>query len=449
MSNKADFPEGFVFGAATSSYQIEGAWNEDGKGESIWDRFAHTPGTIEDGSTGDVACDHVRRWHEDVRLMADLGLDAYRFSISWPRVLPYGTGEINEAGLAFYDRLVDGLLENGIRPFVTLYHWDLPQALQDLGGWPTRDTAKAFCEYADVVSRRLGDRVKDWITLNEPFVSAVVGYWEGRHAPGHEDPVEMAAAIHHLLLAHGMAVPIIRANAPDVLVGITNVHQPLHPASESEYDRRIVEEYDGLLNRTFLDPLVGRGYPEIVPFDRSLIDDAVLPDDLDAIATPLDFLGVNYYTRRVERNPHVAEPENLPQTVFESDERTEMDWEVYPKGLREIFERLHRDYAFPLYYITENGAAYPDGEVIDGRVQDDDRISYYRRHLRQVGRILDSGIPVRGYFAWSLMDNFEWSYGFAKRFGLIHVDFEDGTRTPKASFDWYRDLISSRRLRAG
>ena len=446
MSDKTEFPEDFIFGAATSSYQIEGAWNEDGKGESIWDRFTHTPGTIEDGTTGDVACDHVRRWREDVRQMADLGLDAYRFSISWPRVLPLGTGRINEAGLAFYDRLVDGLLENGIRPFVTLYHWDLPQALQDLGGWPARDTTKAFCEYADIVSRRLGDRVVDWITLNEPFVSAVVGHMEGRHAPGHQSEEEMAAATHHLLLAHGMAVPIIRSNVPDALVGITNVHQPIHPASEGEPDRQAAREVDALLNHTFLDPLVARGYPEVIPYDWQLLEQHIRSNDLAEIAAPLDFLGVNYYTRRVERYPHVAAPENLPQTVLESDERTEMGWEVYPSGLYEIFERLHRDYAFPLYYITENGAAYPDTVFGDGRVQDDDRISYYQRHLEQVGRILTADIPLRGYFAWSLMDNFEWSYGFTKRFGLVHVDFGRGTRTPKASFDWYRDVIASRSL---
>ncbi len=440
------FPDDFVFGAATSSYQIEGAWNEDGKGESIWDRFAHTPGKIEDGTTGDIACDHVHRWQEDIGLMADLGLDAYRFSVSWPRVLPNGTGQVSDAGLAFYDRMVDGLLEAGIRPFLTLYHWDLPQALQERGGWTDRRIVDAFCEYADVVSRRLGDRVKDWITLNEPFVSAIIGHWEGRHAPGHRNEEEMLATTHHLLLAHGRSVPVIRANVPDGQIGITNVHHPFHAASDSEYDRLTVEEYDGLLNRTFLDPLVGRGYPSVVPYNRATLDSFIQPGDLDAMTAPLDFLGVNYYTRRIERHPRVPASENLPQTVFPRDEHTEMGWEVYPEGLFEIMERLHRDYAFPQYFITENGAAYPDSVDESGAVQDPKRVAYYQSHLAQTARIVKSGIPLRGYFAWSLLDNFEWSFGFSRRFGIVYVDFETQQRIPKASYQWYRTLIAERAI---
>lgn len=441
---KARFPEEFVLGAATSAYQIEGAWDEDGKGESIWDRFVHTPGTIEDGTTGDVACDHAHRWREDVELMSDLGLDAYRFSISWPRVLPAGTGAVNDHGLSFYDRLVDGLLEEGIRPFVTLYHWDLPQALQDRGGWPARDTIDAFCEYTDVVSRRLGDRVKDWTTLNEPFVSAFIGHRQGRHAPGHRSEEEALAATHHLLLAHGRSVPILREASANADVGITLVLHPAHAASPGAHDELAARQFDGVLNRTFLDPLFGRGYPSEVPYDRFVLESFVREGDLEQIAVPIDFLGVNYYTRHVARSDAVAESENAPRTVHPGDEKTDMGWEVYPEGLYEVFERLGRDYDFPAYYITENGAAYPDVVDADGRVRDEERISYLRRHLQQATRIIDAGIPLRGYFAWSLMDNFEWSYGLKKRFGLVYVDFESLKRIPKTSFAWYKEAIARR-----
>jgi beta-glucosidase len=446
MTN-SKLPEGFVFGAATSAYQIEGAWNEDGKGESIWDRFVHTPGTIDDGTTGDVACGHVHRMHEDVALMADLGLDAYRFSISWPRVLPTGIGTVNEAGLAFYDRLVDALLEKGIEPFPTLYHWDLPQALQDAGGWAARTTVDAFSEYAGIVSRRLGDRVKHWITLNEPFVSAAIGYREGRHAPGHRSEHEALAATHHLLLAHGQSVPILREHVPDGSVGITLVLGVAHAASDSEQDRLAAAMFDAALNRTYLDPLSGRRYPAEVPYDRSVLDSFVRADDLEQIAVPIDFLGVNYYTRHVVRGDAVPEEENAPRAVTVGEEKTDMGWEVYPEGLFELFDRLSRDYDFPAYYVTENGAAYADVVDADGRVRDGERVSYLRRHLQQVQRIVDAGIPLRGYFAWSLMDNFEWSYGLQKRFGLIYVDFETGRRTPKASFAWYKETIARRSVR--
>jgi beta-glucosidase len=446
MTN-SKLPKGFVLGAATSSYQIEGAWSEDGKGESIWDRFVHTPGTIEDGTTGDVACDHVHRMHEDVDLMADLGLDAYRFSISWPRVLPTGIGTVSEAGLAFYDRLVDALLEKGIEPFPTLYHWDLPQALQDVGGWAARTTVDAFSEYAEIVSRRLGDRVKHWITLNEPFVSATIGHLEGRHAPGHRSEREALAATHHLLLAHGRSVPILREHVQGGLIGITLVLGVAHAASDSEQDAIAAAMFDAALNRTYLDPLSARGYPAEVPYDRAVLDSFVRADDLEQIAAPIDFLGVNYYTRHVARSDTVPEEENAPRLVTVGKEKTDMGWEVYPEGLFEVFDRLSRDYDFPAYYVTENGAAYPDVVDADGLVRDGERISYLRRHLQQAARIVEARIPLRGYFAWSLMDNFEWSYGLKKRFGLIYVDFETGRRIPKASFAWYKETIARRAVR--
>ena len=343
--------------------------------------------------------------------------------------------------------MVDALLGAGIQPFVTLYHWDLPQALQERGGWPARETVDAFCEYAALMARRLGDRVKDWTTLNEPFVSAVMGHFEGRHAPGHTDPTEMLATVHHLLLAHGRAVQILREFVPNARVGIVNVHQPIQPASASEPDRLAAERGDGMLNRTFLDPLVGRGYPEVVPYERSVLESFIREGDMERIAAPLDFLGVNYYTRRIERSAAVPEAENAPRTVLPSDETTGMGWEVYPEGLHEILERLDADYGFPAYYITENGAAYPDVVDEDGGVRDGERTSYLARHIGQVARLLDAGIPLRGYFVWSLLDNFEWSYGFSKRLGLVYVDFETGARTPKDSYSWYRGLIERRTLR--
>ncbi len=435
------FPDGFLFGAATSAYQIEGAWNEGGKEESIWDRFVHAPGTIEDGTTGDVACDHVHRFREDVDLMAHLGLLAYRFSISWPRVLSAGSARKNPAGIAFYDRLIDALLEKGIEPLPTLYHWDLPQVLQDRGGWLARETVDRFCEYAQVAARALGDRVRHWITLNEPHISAFVGHLEGRHAPGHRSEEEALATVHHLLLAHGRTVAVLRDEAPETSVGIALNLYPIHPASERDEDRRAVARLDGLFNRTFLDPLSGRGYPHEVPYDRGLLASFVRPGDLQEIATPLDFLGVNYYAPQVAR---AASASGSRPTVRPNAEKTQMGWEVYPEGLYELLDRLHREYRFPSLLVTENGAAYADRIAPDGSVEDRARIAYLKGHLVQCLRALEQGIPLDGYFVWSLLDNFEWSYGFSRRFGLIHVDFETQARTPKASFEWYRETIAKR-----
>ena len=440
---KITFPKGFVWGVATAAYQIEGAWDEDGKGESIWDRFSHTPGKIANGDTGDVACDHYHRWLEDVALMNELGLHAYRFSISWPRLFPEGRGRVNPAGLDFYSRLVDALLEAAIEPFITLYHWDLPQALQDDGGWPARSTAGAFAEYADVISRHLGDRVKHWITFNEPYVSAMVGYLEGRHAPGHSDLDEALAAAHHLLLAHGWAVPVIRRNSPEAQVGITLNLSGQTPASPSAADRAAAWQRDGIINRWFLDPLSARGYPVDIVQHYGNPMDFVQAADLEAIAAPLDFLGVNYYARGVVRSSVVSEAENAPRTVFPNPERTEMGWEVYPEGLYELLGRLHFDYHFPALYVTENGAAYPDQIGPDGQVDDPLRVAFLREHLAAAARAIAAGVSLRGYFAWSLMDNFEWAHGYSKRFGLMYVDYPTQRRVLKTSAHWYRQVIAA------
>lgn len=440
------FPKDFYWGAATASYQIEGGWDEDGKGESIWDRFSHTPGNIERGDTGDVACDHYQYWREDIELMKSIGLKAYRFSTSWPRILPTGSGMINQAGLDFYSALVDGLLEAGIEPFLTLYHWDLPQALQDQGGWPARSTAEAFVEYAELMSRFLGDRVQYWITLNEPFVSAFVGYMEGRHAPGHQDIDEMVAASHHLLLAHGWSVPVIRGNSPDSEVGIVlNLH-PCEPASPSEADRRAAQIQSGIINRWYLDPISGYGYPQDIQkhFGRAM--NFVQPKDMDIISTKLDFLGVNYYTRVITRSDEIPEERNSPRNLYPGEEVTEMGWEVYPQGLLNILETVHKGYRFPSLMITENGAAYIDTLDESSIVEDPKRVDYLKSHIEKVWQAIDSGIPVRGYFVWSLMDNFEWAHGYSKRFGLIHVDHKTQRRTMKRSAHWYKELISKNQL---
>ncbi len=432
-----------MWGAATSAYQIEGAWDEDGKGESIWDRFCHTPGRIANGDTGDVACDHYRRWPEDVGLMTGLGLKAYRFSISWPRLLPEGRGRVNPAGLDFYSMLVDALLEAAIEPFVTLYHWDLPQALQDQGGWPARVTAEAFVEYADLVTHSLGDRVKHWITLNEPFVSAIVGHLEGRHAPGHCDLGEALAAAHHLLLAHGWAVPVIRRNSTEAHVGIALNLSGQTPASLSAADRAAAWEGDGVVNRWFLDPISARGYPADIVAHYGQPMDFVQPGDMEAIAVPLDFFGVNYYTRAIVRSTKIAEADNAPRTVFPNSDQTEMGWEVHPEGLYDLVGRLHFDYRFPALYVTENGAAYPDRIGPDGRVDDPLRIAYLKEHLTAAARAIAAGVPLRGYFAWSLLDNFEWAHGYSKRFGLVYVEYPTQRRLLKSSAHWYGRVIAA------
>jgi beta-glucosidase len=405
-----------VWGAATASYQIEGAVGEDGRGESIWDRFSHAPGRVRNGDTGDVACDHYHRYRDDVTLMAGLGLNAYRFSVSWSRVLPTGTGAANQAGLDFYDRLVDELLAHEIAPFVTLYHWDLPQALEDAGGWPARATAEAFADYAGIVAARLGDRVRAIATLNEPWVVADHGYRNGTHAPGRSDPAAALAASHHLLVAHGLGMQAIRAAAPATPAGIVLNLSPQHPASSHPLDLEATSAEHDWLNRWYLDPLVGRAYPEVPSWAAGLVRDEVRDGDMDLIAAPLDFLGVNYYNQRRVPSPRLASIE--PR---ESRELTGMGWEVYPAGLVEVLEFVvSRTGALPLY-ITENGAAYPVDEVDPAR--DPARVSFLRRHLDAALDALERGVPLRGYFAWSLLDNFEWALGYGPRFGIVHVDY--------------------------
>jgi beta-glucosidase len=434
------FPDDFVWGAATASYQIEGAVHEDGRGESIWDRFSHTPGRVRNGDTGDVACDHYHRYREDVALLAGLGLGAYRFSVSWPRVQPTGTGAVNQAGLDFYDRLVDELLTHDITPFVTLYHWDLPQSLEDAGGWPARATADAFAAYAAIVAARIGDRVRSIATFNEPWVVADHGYRNGGHAPGRSDAAAALAASHHLLVAHGLAIQAIRAAAPAVDAGIVLNLGPQVPASSHPFDLEAAAESHTWLNRWYLDPIVGRGYPEAPRWAAGLGRGEVLNGDLALIAQPVDFIGVNYYSRNWIRSPLLPP---LPPTG-PGPEVTGMGWEVYPEGLGEVLEFVaSRTGDLPLF-VTENGAAYP----LDGSAPERDpaRVSYFRRHLAVAHDAIARGVPLAGYFAWSLLDNFEWAQGYGPRFGIIHVDYESLERRVRDSGRFLGAVARSGRL---
>lgn len=444
------FPDNFLWGTATSSYQIEGAWQEDGKGESIWDRLAHTPGKIVDGSNGDVACDHYHRWADDIALMQAIGLKAYRFSIAWPRILPNGTGEVNQAGLDFYSRLVDGLLEAGITPFATLYHWDMPQAQQDRGGWPDRVTVDAFVEYADVISRHLGDRVKNWITHNEPWCVSFLSHQIGEHAPGWKDDWGAAfRAAHHVLLSHGRAVPVIRANSAGSEVGITLNFEWAESASRSAADLTATRWYDGYFNRWFVDPVYGRGYPAdmVAAFTEAGIMpqglDFVQPGDMAAIAAVTDFLGVNYYTRKVMKAQSEEQPFPVPADEVATLPRTDMDWEIYPHGLYSLLCRLHFNYGIPKLYVTENGCSYADGPGEDGAVHDARRTQYIRQHFMAAHRAILAGVPLGGYFVWSFLDNFEWAKGYRDRFGIVWVDYATQQRILKDSALWYKDVIAA------
>ena len=430
------FPAGFLFGTATAAYQIEGGHDADGKGPSIWDTFCRRPGAISTGETGDIACDHYHRWREDVGLLRRLGCNAYRLSISWPRVLPVGSGAVNEAGLAFYDRLIDELLANGVRPFVTLYHWDLPQALQDKGGWSAPETVEAFGRYADVIARRLGDRVRDWITLNEPEVVAYAGHYVGVHAPGIRDFRTAVLVSHHLLLAHRAAAAAIRAAHRDSRVGIALNLSPCDPASDTPADAEAAVRMDGYLNRWFLDPIFGRGYPtDMVDLYRPYGN-----WELNGYDGRLDFLGVNYYARRVVRAS--SDGPLRGERVDPEGEHTAIGWEVHPASFRRLLVRLHREYAPAQLYVTENGAAYDD-IVVDDRVDDPARVSFLTRHFDAAAGAVADGVPLRGYFIWTLMDNFEWAHGTSKRFGIVHTDYLTQRRRVKASGEWYRRLIAA------
>lgn len=455
--SKLTFPSAFLWGAATSAYQIEGGALDGGRGESVWDRYAATPGKISDGTSGRVACDHYHQWQDDVLLFKQLGLGAYRFSTGWSRVMPHGRGAPNQEGLDFYDALVDLLLAAGIRPFVTLNHWDLPQALQDAGGWPARDTCSAFVEYAGHVSRRLGDRVKDWTTHNEPWCIAHLGWETGEHAPGQRDPAAALRAAHHLLLSHGQAIPVLRSNSPGARVGIVLNPVPGYPASASEADAEATRAFDGFINRWYLDPLYRGSYPADAIADRvrkGHLSGPELPfvesGDLALIATPTDYLGVNYYSRAVLRSEAVSEEQNAPRTVVAAPagERTEMGWEIFPRGLHDLTLRLHRDYAPPRIYLTELGAAFPDGRAESGKVHDARRVSFLGDHLREAHGAIEAGAPIAGCFVWSLLDNFEWQFGYTKRFGLVWTDFASLQRTPKDSAHWYREVATSNRVDA-
>jgi beta-glucosidase len=425
------FPPGFSWGVATSAYQIEGAAAEDGRGPSIWDTFSHAPGNTFEGHTGDVACDHYHRYEQDVDLIASLGVDAYRFSISWSRVQPDGHGAWNAKGMAFYDNLVDRLLEKGIKPHVTLYHWDLPQALQDLGGWGSRDTADRFAEYAAVMGRRLGDRVATICTHNEPWCTAHLGHHVGQFAPGAKDPQLAIQVAHHLLLSHGKALQAMRAAGVKAPLGIVLNQSSVTAATDSQEDRDLAERQYASFVRWYMDPIFLKRYPTAPGLHLYPV---MHENDFNEIAQPLDFLGINYYTRIWASA--ATPPVPAPNAMGAND----MGWENYPQGLAELLVKVNRDYNLPPVYITENGYAGAD-RLVAGKVEDTQRIEYVRTHLEALQQAMEAGVDVRGYFYWSLFDNYEWNSGYAKRFGLVHVDYEDQQRTLKDSAHWYRDLI--------
>jgi beta-glucosidase len=442
------FPSALRFGVATAAFQIEGAVNEGGRGESIWDRFCRVPGAVAGGDTGDVACDHYHRWEADLDLMAAMGIESYRFSIAWPRVQPDGRGPANAAGLDFYRRLCEGLLERGIEPIATLYHWDLPQALQDGGGWGARDTAERFADYAAIVAGELGDAVSQWITHNEPWVVAFLGHALGIKAPGMRHWPTALRASHHLLLSHGLAVDALRASLGELAqVGIALNLQPARPATASGADRDAARRMDGFLNRWFLDPLLRGHYPaDMLDLYEGFYGpaDSIRDGDLDVVSRPIDFLGVNYY------NPHrvAAAPRELPLSLSltqVTSPTTAMGWEIDPSGLRDVLLRLRREYPPLPVYITENGAAFEDPPVNGGPVEDPERTDYLRGHLAAVAEAIEHGADVRRYCVWSLLDNFEWEAGYGQRFGIVHVDYDTQRRVPKRSALWYSDFIARAR----
>jgi beta-glucosidase len=446
MHPRMRFPKDFVWGVATSSFQIEGAAWSDGKGESIWDRFCRQPGAIADGSNGDVACDHYNRLDSDLDLVAGLGVDAYRFSMSWPRVQPDGKGAYSPKGLDFYERLVDGLLARGIKPYLTLNHWDLPQALQDNGGWAARDTVFRFVDHARTIAARLGDRIANMTTHNEPWVMAVLGHEAGIFAPGMRERGTAMQVAHHLLLSHGLTLQALRADGCKAKLGIVLNLSPIGPATQSPEDVAAAWLEDGKSVRWYMDPLFNAKYPDDVWHHLGSDAPTVQADDMAAIATPMDFLGVNYYTRGVVSASGAWSAQSGGKRL------TDMGWEIVPEGLTELLLRLNRDWQLPALYIKENGAAFQDELVQNSgqsRVHDQERIDYISSHIAAVGDALQQGVPMAGYMVWSLMDNFEWASGYAKRFGIVHVDYPSLQRTPKDSYLWYRDFLQLQRTTVG
>ncbi len=428
------FPRNFAWGVATAAYQIEGAWNEDGKGESIWDTFSHTPGKIADGTNGDITCDHYHRYRDDIRMMKELGIKNYRFSVSWPRVMPDGMRKVNQKGLDFYDRLVDELCNAGIEPFLTLYHWDLPQTLQNIGGWGNREVCKYYADYAALMVKQLGDRVNFWTTFNEPWVVANLGHRTGEMAPGFKDEKLCLQVIHNILLAHGMGVQAIRACEPEAQVGIVNILFPTHPVSDAPEDIAAAE-FGWLKDSAwFLDPVFKASYPtSIWEYYGDMVPE-VHAGDMAIISQKLDYLGVNFYFRAV-----IGSGGRL--TEIPGADYTDMGWEVHAPGLRHLLQRISSDYKLPPIYITENGAAYKDVLTGEGKVHDQQRLNYVRDHLLEAHEAIRSGVNLKGYFLWSLMDNFEWAFGMSKRFGIVYVDYETQKRYPKDSALWYSNVI--------
>jgi len=447
------FPPDFLWGAGTSAYQIEGATHEDGRGLSVWDRFVAIPGTTYRGETGEIAADHYHRMEEDVAIMAELNLSAYRFSLSWPRIVPQGTGAVNERGLDFYDRLVDALLAHGISPVATLYHWDLPVALQDKGGWLNRDTAYAFADYAEIVARRLGDRVDWWLTQNEPWCSAYLGYADGIHAPGVRDKSLAVVVGHHVLLGHGLSVPRLRKHiSPQAQVGIAIDFYPVYAADDRPETLLAIKRADTFRNRWFLDPIFRGQYPEDLFTDLKVEPPPILEDDFSIISVPIDFLGVNYYSRMIVRdreNGKTAPGQTGHDESYEAVERipgasyTEMGWEVFPEGLANILTRINREYAPKAMVVTESGAAFNDHWDGNGTVHDVQRIDFLRAHIQTVAQVIRQGVPIKGYFVWSFLDNFEWAEGYRKRFGLVYVDYPTQRRIIKDSGRWYASFVAS------
>jgi len=441
------FPKDFIWGTATSAYQIEGAWNKDGKGPSIWDDFVRRPQTIKNGDRGDIACDHYHRYREDIQLLKNLGVKAYRFSIAWPRVIPEGTGKVNQKGIDFYRNVLDELNNAGITPFVTLYHWDLPQNLQDKGGWVNRDVVGWFGEYVDKISRTLGSEVQNYIVINEPSVIAYVGHYQGVHAPGYKDKTSYLACTHHLNLCHGDSVEIIKNNIPKANVGSTFTHFPIRPASSKAEDVLAAQIMEAAWSRVYLDPVCLGTYPELLVHD---FEDLIKEGDRQRINKPGDFIGINHYSPDYARADNrdafgaVLDYAHDSHTERTSDEHTDLGWVIEPEALYEALMDIKDRYHSPLIYITEGGCAYNDGPSEDGRIHDERRIRYYERYLTEVKRARDDGAKVKGYFAWSFLDNFEWGEGYSARFGLVYIDFKDQLkRIPKDSYFWYKDYIST------